>query len=159
MLIGSLIKSGSLSLIKTGFWQMRFNQNIGLIIYPCPVYLLILPQPLSFLSQPKHSHTYTHRSAFIHSIHLSCPVENLKLSKGLAGVQKWRNLHAKSVVSGAIASDLSSSWHYLHQRSDIRDNFFLAAEGLDYTHSPWHTRKQQFTVGRFFKEHQGVSGL
>lgn len=118
---------------KNGFWQMRFNQNIGLIIYPCPVYLLIVPQPSSFPSQPKPSHSFF--TAFIHSTHLSRPVEKLKLSKGLGDVQKRRNMHATSVVGRDIASDLSSGWHYHHQRSDIRDNFFLAAEGLNL---PWH---------------------
>lgn len=47
------------------------------------------------------------------------------------------------MLRGDIASDLSSSWHYHHQRSDVRDSFFLAAEGLNSTHAPWYTKKQQ----------------
>ena len=98
---------------------------------------------LSFLAKHTHADTHTptrtHRLAFIHSINLSCPVEKLQLSKGLCDVQKWGNLHAKRVVSGDIASDLSSGWHYHHQRSDIRDNFFLS-RWRDKLHT-WHARR------------------
>lgn len=100
------------------------------------------------LSFPANTHTHTHRFAFIPSIRLSRPLEKLQISKGLGEVQKWTNLHVKSVDSGDTASDLSSGWHYHHQRSDVRDNFFLGAEGLNYTRSPWHTRRQQLLCGR-----------
>lgn len=86
---------------------MRSNQNIGLIIYPVsPARLLIPLQHLSFPLTP--AHTCTPRFAFILSIHLSCPSEKLKVSKGLGNVPRRRNLYAKSVVSGDIAADLGS---------------------------------------------------
>lgn len=97
----------------------------------------VLSFPAKHTLADTHTPTRTHRLAFIHSINLSCPVEKLQLSKGLCDVQKWGNLHAKRVVSGDIASDLSSGWHYHHQRSDIRDNFFL---------SRWRDKLHTFTM-------------
>lgn len=98
---------------------MRFNHNIGLIIYPC---CLSLNTPSAHvLSFPAKTHTHTQVCFYPLLTSASSLVEKLKLSKGLRDVQIWRNLHAKSVVSRDITSD-----H--HQRSDIRDNFFSAAE-------------------------------
>ena len=115
-LIASITKSGGLSSAKTGFLQMRFKSEY-------------------WLNTP--THTQTHRFAFILSIHLSCPCDKPKVSKGLRAVGTRRNLHAQSVVSGDITSDLGSVQHYHHQRSDITDNFVssLQRSWTSHTHN------------------------